>query len=168
MLYHTKLSIEEIDRRLQEDCISVREAKLEDDGILCKRRKDDKFVLRYTCGFQRNPFYRNFYATMTRKEDGTEINGYFFMNTLLMLIYFFLEAYLIGYALFRLLDFIFHRQDWQTLIWVIAIAAFALLIMGLEVLTRRLSKSSDQKVREYLKDRLEMEPVALKKKEKQA
>ena len=168
MLYRTKLSVEEIDRRLQEDCISFRDARLEDEGMLCKRRKHDKFVLRHTWGFQRNPFHRNFYATMTRRQDCTEINGYFFMNTVLMLIYFFLEAYLIGYALFRLLDFIFHKQDWKTLIWVIAIVAFAFLIMGLEVLTRRLSRTSDQKVREYLSERLEMEPVDLKKRKKQA
>ena len=157
MLYRTKLSVEEIDRRLQEDCISFRDARLEDEGMLCKRRKHDKFVLRHTQGFQRNPFHRNFYATMTRRQDCTEINGYFFM-----------KAYLIGYALFRLLDFIFHKQDWKTLIWVIAIVAFAFLIMGLEVLTRRLSRTSDQKVREYLSERLEMEPVDLKKRKKQA
>lgn len=168
MLYRTKLSVEEIDRRLREDCISCRDARLEDEGILYKRRKHDKFVLRHTRGFQRNPFHRNFYASMTRKEDGTEINGYFFMNTVLMLIYFFLEAYLIGYALFRLLDFIFHKQDWNTVVWVIAIVAFAFLIMGLEVLTRRLSASSDQKVREYLAERLEMERVDPKTPKKQA
>ncbi len=163
MIYRTKLSIEEIDERLSSDCIPNGKAKLKDEGLICKRRKNDKFVLRYTAGYQRNPFHRNFYATMTRREDGTEINGYFFMNTVLMLIYFFLEAYLIGFALFRLLNFIFHPKAWSEIIVVILIIAFALLFMGLEVWSRRLSRGSDAKVREFLSERLELEPVSDKK-----